>query len=146
MPEAFWLNLSTEGCFFLLPAYFSPFLAFLICSSVLHPTHPPPLYLTSCISLSLHQGVEAQSDTSAQWAQVPDTRLHRVSEAEVWLLWPHVADPGPQAERDAERKRERGRGRKGGREREVKCLLSYKKANPNTKPEKRTFSSSPLSF
>lgn len=44
------------------------------------------LYLSVC----LHQGAEAQNDAATQRAQVPDTRLHRVSEAEVCLLWPQV--------------------------------------------------------
>lgn len=79
-----------------------PYFLDLLAQSALLPTHPPPLRLTSCVSLSPlslslclsnYQGAEAQSDAAAQRTQVPDTRLHRVSEAEVRLLRQHVADP-----------------------------------------------------
>lgn len=59
-----------------------PYFLDLLTQSALLPTHPPPLRLTSCVSLSLslclsnYQGAEAQSDAAAQRTQVPDTRLH----------------------------------------------------------------------
>ena len=123
MPEAFWLNLSTEGwfspwlaltgtLFFIsLPFSFSWF-ARPVCAA----SHTSTPSVSNSLYLSPHQGAEAQSDTAAQRAQVPDTRLHRVSEAEVWLLW-SVADHDRQAEIDnAEKEKEREREREGGRE------------------------------
>nr|XP_023675457.1 uncharacterized protein LOC111848000 isoform X4 [Paramormyrops kingsleyae] len=39
------------------------------------------------------QGAEAEGKPAAQRAQVPDSRLHRISEAEVGVLWLHVEPP-----------------------------------------------------
>lgn len=45
----------------------------------------------------LRQGAEAPSDTAAQRSQVQDSRIHRFSEAQVWLLQTGVADAKHQA-------------------------------------------------
>lgn len=117
MSEAFWLNLSTEWCFFpslLLFLFSLPFSFSWFAHPVCAASHTSTPSVSNFLYLSLHQGAEAQSDTAAQWAQVPDTWLHRVSEEEVWLLWPHVADPT---------ERHRKRGREGGREVKMSALL-----------------------
>lgn len=107
-----------------------PYFLDLLAQSALLPTHPPPLRLTSCVSLSLslclsnYQGAEAPSDAAAQRTQVPDTRLHRVSEAEVRLLRQHVADPPLTGGRERRGKRERGRFFWGGGGGETVCSLN----------------------
>lgn len=106
--QAFWLNLSAKGSFFpsLAIFLFLPWFARPVCAA----SHTSTPSASNFLCVSVHQGAETQSDTAAQWAQVPDTRLRRVSKAQVWLLCPRVADPDHQAERDtqAERVRERG--------------------------------------
>lgn len=96
-----------------------------LAQSVVHPRRPPPpaSAVTSCLSLCLHQGAEAQNNTATQRAQVPDTRLHRVSEAEDCLLWPQVTTEG-----ESERGRE---GVERGRV-HASCLTRKKKANLDT--------------
>lgn len=100
-------------------SYFLSLLIFLICSpclcSIPH-IHPLCILFPVFLSLALHQGAEAQGDTAAERAQVPDTRLHRVSEAQVWLLWPLML---------ITTQKEAITGRKGGREggRNVCCLM-----------------------
>lgn len=103
--------------------------------------HIRPLHISLPLSLSpspsAYQGAEAQSDAAAQRAQVPDPRLHRISEAEVGLLRQNVAAAPARG----------GEGRKteGGEfNEEVKRVgsLSTRGANPSI--ERRTAASSPL--
>lgn len=70
----------------LFPTLFS-FSALLPLNSLFPPF--PPLLLF----LSAAQGAEAEGEPAAQRAQVPDPRLHRISEAEVGVLWVHVEPP-----------------------------------------------------
>lgn len=94
-------------------------------------SHTPTSSCIRCYFLSLscfHQGAEAPNDAATQRAQVPDTWLHRVSEAEDCLLWPQVATGG--ASEGGEERREEGR--KGTH------VLSYKKKKPILTPTLRS--------